>query len=265
MSNQASNFVGSVPLNYDEHLGPHIFIGFAEILAEKTVSEQPQKVLELAAGTGIVSRVIRDTLPESSSLVITDLNEPMLDSARSKFTESDNVDIRQANAQELPFDDAAFDVIACQFGVMFFPDKEQSYREAYRVLKPGGKYILNVWDALEFNPFAQIAHNTVATFFPENPPGFYKVPFGYRDAVQIEQSLKDAGFANVTHEVINITAEISSAEDFATGLVFGNPLNEEIQDRGGNSKDVHLAIANAIEENLGSSMPLQAVFFTAEK
>jgi ubiquinone/menaquinone biosynthesis C-methylase UbiE len=136
----------------------------------------PHTLLEIAAGTGIVTRMIRDAIPGGTQITATDLNPPMLEVARRKFSHTDHVTFQQADATALPFAEAAFDTVACQFGVMFFPDKDRSYREVYRVLVPGGHYVFNVWDSFTHNPHARIQHETIASFFPQDPPGCYKVP-----------------------------------------------------------------------------------------
>ncbi|MEP5763284.1 MAG: methyltransferase domain-containing protein [Halieaceae bacterium] len=265
MTDDAAKFVGSIPEHYDRYLGPRIFADFAQDLAARLSQQDPKSVLELAAGTGIVSRAIRDALPGNCELVATDLNEPMLEAAREKFQDAEPIQFRQADAMALPFSDESFDALACQFGVMFFPDKLESYVEAHRVLKPGGRYIFSVWDSWTYNPFAQLAHEAVADFFPANPPGFYKVPFGYRDTDTISASLLEAGFAKASHDVVSIDSAIPSSSDFATGLVFGNPLFDEIIARNGNPDEIRLAVSAAIEAGLGDKMPLQAIVITAEK
>jgi ubiquinone/menaquinone biosynthesis C-methylase UbiE len=265
MTKQASRFVGSIPEHYDRYLGPRIFNGFGQDIAARTAKMAPTSVLELAAGTGIVSRHLRDALPADCSLIATDLNPPMLELAKSKFQAGENVRFEEADATSLPYDDSSFDAVVCQFGVMFFPDRQRSYEEAERVLKPGGRYILNVWGSLEDNPFAQIAHMTVAQFFPDDPPGFYKVPFSYYDDSVISESMAQAGFDQVAVHPLEINSDIPSATDFATGLVYGNPLFEEITTRGGDPEQVHLAVANSIEEKLGDSMPLKAIVIEARK
>ena len=265
MTEQAARFVGSIPEHYDRNLGPRIFVDFAADLTRRVAGRRPGEVLELAAGTGIVTRQLRDGLPDDCHLLATDLNEPMLDQARRKFEEGDAVQFQPADATSLPFDDDSFDVVACQFGVMFFPDKDKSYREVLRVLKPGGTYIFNVWDAWAYNPFAQIAHEAVAELFPEDPPGFYHVPFGYCDTGLIENSLASAGFAAASSETVDVISAIPSATDFATGLVYGNPLFDEIQQRGGDPQVVHQAISTSLEARLGASMPLRAIVLEASK
>ena len=262
---EAARFTGSIPENYDHGLGPHIFTDYAGELAARVASLQPARVLELAAGTGIVSRKLRDALDADCEFTVSDLNPPMLEVAKAKFEAGESVHFEQIDATNLEFDDASFDALACQFGVMFFPDIERSYAEACRVLRPGGSYLFNLWDSWALNPFAQISHETVAQFFPTDPPGFYKVPFSYNEAGVIRQSLLDAGFAEVAIETVPLVAEISSASRFARGLVFGNPLFEEITTRGGDPEEVCTAVAEAIDQQLGTEMPLQALFVHARR
>lgn len=265
MTSDAAKFVGSIPKNYDKYLGPRIFVGYADDLARRVAALNPGSVLELAAGTGILSRKLRDALAGECHLTASDLNPPMLEVAKSKFRSGESVRFQEVDATDLAFDDASFDVIVCQFGVMFFPDKDRSYAEAHRVLKPGGSYLFNVWDSWKRNPFAQTVHETVESFFPENPPGFYKVPFAYHDAREIKESLLRAGFSRVTIEHVPLNSRIPSAGDFANGLVFGNPLYEEIVAREGNPQEIHTAVTVALDRELGSEMPLQALVVHASK
>jgi ubiquinone/menaquinone biosynthesis C-methylase UbiE len=149
MSTQASEFVGSIPENYDSGLGPRIFFDYADDLATRVAKLKPRSVLELAAGTGIVTRRLRDALPDHCQLLASDLNAPMLEIAQKKFDSEESVLFETADATKLQFDDELFDTVTCQFGVMFFPDKEQSYSEVFRVLKPEGHYVFNVWGSWE--------------------------------------------------------------------------------------------------------------------
>jgi SAM-dependent methyltransferase len=173
MSESAASFVGEIPEEYDRGLGPIIFADFAIDMARRVAAAGPMRVLETAAGTGIVTRLLRDLLPAEVHLTATDLNAPMLAIASGKFRPEERVEFRTADATALPFPDGAFDAVACQFGVMFFPDKDASFREARRILAPGGRYVFSVWDAHQRNSFGRIAHEVAASFFPADPPGFY--------------------------------------------------------------------------------------------
>lgn len=265
MSRQAANFIGSIPENYDRFLGPRIFRDFADDISQRVLKFKPHKVLELAAGTGILTRRLRDSLPNECLITATDLNPPMLDVAKLKFQANEEVIFGSADATQLPYAASEFDVVVCQFGVMFFPDIQRSYEEVFRTLKAGGHYVFNVWGPLQNNPFADIAHETVTRFFPDDPPGFYQVPFGYNDADVISNSISKAGFSSVRIETLDITSGIPSSADFATGLVFGNPLFEEIESRGGEPDRVRSAISDALEHRLNGTMPLQAMVIVAQK
>ena len=266
MADVANKFTGSIPENYDNGLGPNIFHDYAADLARRAGAVKAGSVLELAAGTGIVSRKLRDALAPGVRLVVSDLNPPMLEVARSKFGDGEVVEFTHANAMELPFGKDEFDLIVCQFGVMFFPDKVASYREAARVLRPGGQYIFNTWGTMEANPFSEIAHNAAARFFPDNPPSFYRVPFSYADPEAVKADLRTAGWADVEHVTIPLSKTVTDLAGFARGAVFGNPLIEEIRQRGGvDPNEVIAAIIEEFQNRLGPepiTMPLQATVFT---
>lgn len=263
MTDQASRFIGSIPGYYDRNLGPRIFQEFARDLAGRVALSEPGSVLELAAGTGIASRCLRDQLPTTSELVVTDLNAPMLAVAAAKFNAGDTVCFETADATDLPFADASFDALVCQFGVMFFPDKLVSYQQALRVLKPGGHYVFSVWGPWSENPFARIAHDILAGFFPDNPPGFYRVPFGYCDVDQIHTALAQAGFVELEAEWVAIESAIPDPMDFASGLIYGNPVLEEIVARGGDPESISTTLATALGDELGNTMPLQELVIRA--
>ena len=188
MHDHAARFVGDVPRNYDLKLGPHLFCDYAVDLARRVAAANPHRVLEIAAGTGIVTRQLRDALPQTTHLVASDLNAPMLTIAQEKFGRAERVGFQTADATALPFADGSFEAVVCQFGIMFVPDKGRAHREAFRVLAPGGRYYFSVWDSFDFNPFARIAHETVAGFFVQAPPDFFAVPFGYHQ-IEFDQGL----------------------------------------------------------------------------
>jgi len=260
-------FDGSIPENYDRGLGPHIFEDYGRELADRVARCRPADVLELAAGTGIVSRMLRDSLDARCKLIATDLNEPMLGVARAKFSDGEDVSFKVADAQALPFDDGMFDAVACQFGIMFFPDKLASMREARRVLRPKGRYIFNVWGSFEDNPFARVANDVVCEFFPDDPPGFYQVPFSYHDEEEISGLLREAGFDAVEVETQRIEKTVEDFELFAQGIVFGNPIAEEIRSRGGvTPESVKETVLKAFRREFGAepaTMPLRAISITA--
>jgi len=225
-------FTGSIPGLYDRHLGPLIFEPYARDLAARLADLAPARVLETAAGTGVATRALASALPPGVTIVATDLNRPMLDFAASR-TGAANVAWRQADAQALPFDDGAFDAVACQFGAMFFPDKAAAYREARRVLRPGGRFLLNVWDRIERNELAHLVTEAVASLFPEDPPLFLaRTPHGYHDADAILDELRAAGFAQVAIETVERRGWAPSPRHPAIGFCQGTPLRLEIEARG---------------------------------
>lgn len=269
MNSRAARFVGGIPANYDAGLGPHIFVDYAADLARRAAAGNPARVLEIAAGTGIVTRLLRDALPDSTDLIASDLNPPMLEIARQKFDAGEKVEFQLADATALPFDNGAFDAVVCQFGIMFFPDKNKSYREVHRVLMPGGLYYFNVWDSFEFNLFAGITHETVGRFFRQDAPAFYSVPFGYHRIDAIKASLVGAGFEDISAHVIKIGKTIPKARRLAEALIFGNPIIEEIRARGTADPDMIVtAVTQALHRAFGQDpgcMPLQAIVFSARK
>lgn len=181
MSAPASDktFAGSVPKLYEEYLVPLIFEPYARDLADRLRSRKLSRVLEIAAGTGVVTRHLASTLPESVSIVSTDLNQPMLDTA-ARIGTTRSVEWRQADAMQLPFGEGEFDAVVCQFGAMFFPDKSEAFSQARRVLKPEGVLLFNVWDRIEENEFADVVTTALASRFPDDPPRFLaRTPHGY--------------------------------------------------------------------------------------
>jgi ubiquinone/menaquinone biosynthesis C-methylase UbiE len=225
-------FSGSIPSLYDRYLGPLIFEPYAEDLANQLAALDPKRILETAAGTGIVTRALLRALPADTSIVATDLNQPMLDHAAAQVS-SDRVSWQTADAQALPFPDQCFDAVVCQFGVMFFPDKVQAYREARRVLRPGGRFIFNAWDAIEHNEFAHLVTAAVADIFADDPPRFLaRTPHGYHDRDRIVAEVRGAGFANATAETVTRRSVAPSCRDPAIGFCQGTPLRNEIDARG---------------------------------
>jgi len=259
-----SAFVGEIPDYYDKGLGPNIFDYFGGVMAARVADDAPGNVLELAAGSGIVTRQLRDSLSRDVTVVATDLNDAMLDVARAKFTESDNVTFRVADAQDLPFADAGFDAIVCQFGHMFFPERPRAYTEARRVLRPGGRYRFSTWGRMEENPFSEIVHMTMAEIFEGDPPGFYTVPFSLHDPEVILDELRAAGFADVEHTAISHDKVVEDIPAFAAGLVFGNPSIHEVNERSGDAGAVRDEVAARLRARFADGpMPLLSHHFVA--
>lgn len=268
MTENSVAFVGAIPHHYDRGLGPVIFVDYAAEMARRAAALKPSRVLETAAGTGIVTRALRDHLPAETRLTATDLTAPMLTVAQTKFRAEERVDFQTADALALPFEDAAFDAVVCQFGVMFYPDKDLGYREAKRVLAPGGTYLFSVWDTHRYNTFARLVHEALGRAFPADPPQFMRLPFFYAFE-PIKESLVDAGFADITASVVRFDKTIPSLDRFAQGAVYGSPVIDQIRARGGVDPEAFKAeLIRDFAREFGDDparMPLQAMFFSARK
>lgn len=226
-------FAGSIPENYDRHMVPLIFEPYAADLARRAASLSPGAVLETAAGTGVVTRALASKLSPGASYVVTDLNQPMLDYAASRQGPDSRIRWRQADALALPFEDAAFDLVCCQFGAMFFPDRPAAYREAKRVLKPGGRFLFSVWDRIEENIFADDVTNALARIFPSDPPRFLaRTPHGYHDKDLIRRDLADAGFSGVCDRDASRTKPRILAARSCRCLLPGNPASQRNRGQG---------------------------------
>jgi ubiquinone/menaquinone biosynthesis C-methylase UbiE len=246
-------FSGSIPALYDRYLGPFIFEPYAADLARRVAAVEPQDVLETATGTGIVTRALARALPSTVRIVATDLNQPMVQFAASQIG-AERVLWRQADALSLPFDDASFDVVVCQFGVMFFPDKAAGYREARRTLRPGGRFIFNVWDRIEENEIPNVVTEAVAAMFPGDPPRFLaRTPHGYHDTRAIEEHLRAAGFSGIEVETVERRSRAQSPRDPAIGFCQGTPLRNEIEARDASRlNEATDTAARAVQSRFGS-------------
>ena len=245
-------FAGSIPETYDRFLGPLLSEPYARDLAARLADLAPARVLETAAGTGVATRALARALPAGTAIVATDLSRPMLDLAAARMETADVV-WQQADALALPFEDGAFDAVACQFGAMFFPDKAAAYREARRVLRRGGRFVLSVWDRIESNELAHVVDGAVAAQFPEDPPRFLaRVPHGYHDADAIIDELRAAGFVEVAVETVARRGRAPSPLHAAVGLCQGTPLRAEIEARApGRLGGVTDAAARAVAARFG--------------
>ncbi len=232
MGHADSGFVGSIPQLYERYMVPLMFESYATDLAARVKRRNPSRVLEIATGTGVVARHLARVLPVNAAIVATDLNQPMLDRAAEIGTDRP-IAWRQADVAHLPFPDAAFDAVVCQFGVMFFPDKVAAYAEVKRVLVPDGLFLFNVWDRIEQNEFAETVDRALRTVFPHDPPRFMaRVPHGYYDESVIAADLRCGGFEHVpTFLTLSARSRADSPRIPAVAICQGTPVRSEIEAR----------------------------------
>ena len=264
MTASDTEFTGSIPALYDRCLGPLLFRPFAIEVAHRVRDWHPQRILETAAGTGIVTEALQRALPETE-IVATDLNPAMLDLAAQRVPPG-KVSFQPADAQALPFEDSSFDLVICQFGVMFFPDKVKGGAEARRVLREGGHYLAIIWDRLDRNPVSHAISEALEDEFPEDPPRFLeRMPFGYADMSRIETDLHASGFDHVEIETVELSSRVS-ASDAATGMCQGSPMRSEIEIISDDALDrATIAAAHALRQFDGLVAPMSALFVTATK
>jgi SAM-dependent methyltransferase len=258
MASTDTVFSGSVPELYTQYMGPIFFEPYAQDIAHRLTGMSSGDILETACGTGIVTRSLCRALPEAVAITATDLNQPMLDYAKT-LPGGERVRWQQADAQALPFPDGVFDAVVCTFGVMFFPDKARGYREALRVLRPGGRFIFSVWDRLETVGLFMETHTAVAALYPRDPPGFFpRTPFSYHDIAAIQADLTRSGFADAEIETVGLACRAASARDVAIGAVRGSPLSMEILARDPAGLDAAVKVtAEAIAARYGAG-PVEA-------
>lgn len=262
------SFGASVAELYESHLVPLIFEPYARDMARR-LAEEPSatRLLEVAAGTGVVTRELARRLPAGVEIVATDLNPAMLERAAAVGT-ARPVEWRQADAMALPFADAGFDALACQFGAMFFPDKLAAFAEARRVLRPGGVFVFNVWDRIEDNEFADVVTATLAEMFPDDPPQFLRrTPHGHHDAGAWLRVLAEAGFSGGEAETLAARSLADSAAHVAVAYCEGTPLRNEIESRAPDRlQEATAACTRALAERFGAGRVdgrIQAIVLSA--
>jgi ubiquinone/menaquinone biosynthesis C-methylase UbiE len=268
MATQNPVFSGSIPAIYDRFMVPLIFAPYAEEVAGRAKSIMPGHVLETAAGTGVVTEALHRALPDAE-IIATDLNEPMIEQA-ARRVRSDKVSFEVADAQALRFAEESFDLVVCQFGVMFFPDKVRGNAEARRVLRDGGRYLLVIWDKVERNLATMAAGRAVAELIPGEAGRFYeRIPFKYHDPALIEQDLRAAGFERIEIETVERRSRAASARDAAVALVQGTPMRADIEEVAPGQLDAATDAAEAalrqFEGPEGFDAPMSAHLVTAIK
>ncbi len=253
MQNEDSKFIGQLPKMYDQYLVPIFFDPYAKDIVTRLQHRQPQRVLEIAAGTGAVTRHLDSMLSAETKIVASDLNQPMLDQA-SQHSFKHAIEWKAADAQQLPFEDESFDAVVCQFGAMFFPDQPKAYSEIRRVLKPGGVFLFNVWGDIKQNDFFFVVQTAMEKLFPSDPPGFLKrIPYAYHDEGIITQHLKNGGFiAAPSIETVTFTTVADSPVIPAIAICYGTPLRNEIESRSSGKTDSAVkAATTAMTEQFG--------------
>lgn len=269
-SDSDKNFGSSIAELYETVSVPLIFDPYAPDMANRVAARSVSSILEVAAGTGVVTRTLAAALPPAVQIVATDLNQPMLDYAASVGTKRP-VEWRQADALALPFEDERFDAVVCQFGVMFFPDKAKAYAEARRVLRPGGAFIFSAWDRIEENEFADVVTTALAGVFPDDPPRFLaRTPHGYHDTGTIERDLSAGGFSKrASVETVAARSRAATSRGPAVAYCQGTPLRNEIEERDASRLEEATDVAaDAIAERFGSTDvdgKIQAHIVTVER
>lgn len=267
MDNSHTAFIGSIPEYYDRYLGPLIFEEYAIDLAQRLSVPAGGIVLETAAGTGIATRHLRNILSHDVKIVVTDMNEPMLEYAKRKFNTHQNLEFQPADATNLSFPHAFFDAVVCQFSLMFFPDKQAALKEVVRVLKPGGVFAFNIWDSYEHNHLIQTVNETLNRLFPEKPPPFFDVPYGYYQIDEIKRLLGQAGFRDIEITVMPRESICETARQVALGYILGTPVCLQIAERDGETVEkVVDSVETAICEKYGRlsiKAKMQGIVFKA--
>ena len=250
--NTLAAFSGPIPANYDKYLGPILFEPYALDLAGRLKNHALKQVLEIACGTGRVTRHLVQLLNENGHLVATDLNPDMMKVAQEKVVDP-RVEWKLADAQDLPFPDESFDHIICQFGVMFFPDKKLAFSEAWRVLKPGGFYLFNTWGSKEDNSKIAVVREVMDELFrEENPDYLNKGPYSFFDEHEIRTWMELAGFKRVKIERVKKTSAFNDLESFINGFFVSSPLSAYLS---GKDPQVRAEIRNRITEEMKRRFP----------
>jgi ubiquinone/menaquinone biosynthesis C-methylase UbiE len=258
-------FQGSAPENYERYLVPLIFSDYASDLAGLVPFPTGARVLEVACGTGAATAALLDAAPAGAHVTATDLSDDMVRMVKDRFDDN-RIAVQTADGTDLPFGTSSFDALVCAFGVMFYPDRMKGYAEAARVLKPGGTFALSVWDSHERNPYAALTHETLGHLFPENPPMFLTVPFGYYDTDAIAAELEEAGFTEILISRRPRQSKAPNAVGIARGFVLASPVAGEIAAQTDDLENVIATVGETLEARYGErdlAAPMQAILITA--
>ena len=224
-----TRWLDSMPEYYDRCLAPAVFAPYARYVAGIAATHAPKAVLEVAAGTGVVTAELVRALP-AAQITATDLNPAMVAWAAQRVG---GPAWMPADAQRLPFRDASFDMIVCQFGVMFLPDKAKAFAEAARVLRPDGLFGFTVWDTIDTSPLTAAVIDGLAEAIPDDPPDFLaRIPHGYHDPDQVRLDIAAGGLVVESIERVVLRGTAPSARVIAEGFCYGTPLRFELEERG---------------------------------
>lgn len=268
MSDTSLLNTGSAAELYERHLVPLTFGAHSRIMASRFRGMAAGRLLEIAAGTGALTRELRKLLPDAVEIVATDLNQPMLDQAMA-MSDAGLITWHPADAMALPFEDDSFDAAVCQFGAMFFPDKVAAFSQVHRVLHPAGRFRFSVWDRMEANILNQMYQDVIDAMFPSDPPGRMHAPFSYYDQTIIDADLTGAGFIGITFELAPGYYRAASARDAAFAITQGHPVRQEVEARGrGYLERAAGTLANDVVLRFGHGpvvIPNQAIIVTAQR
>jgi len=250
MVSASATFSG--PQYYDRHLGPIQFDPFAAELVRRLPPRPPGNVLEIACGTGLVTKRLRERLDPALRLTATDLSTTMLDYARAQLGEHDGIEWRDADALKLPFPDGAFGAVVCGFGIMFVPDRQAMLKEARRILVDGGILLFSVWDRIEENPHAMASAKVVEAMFPGDAEMRFRIPYEMHDPALLRQLLAGARFREPCIETKRIPFDGQDPRNIATGQIRGTPRSVLIEKKGVALDLVINKVAAALEKRGGN-------------
>jgi SAM-dependent methyltransferase len=211
---------GSAPEVYERYLVPALFAPFAERLIELTAPQPGDRVLDVACGTGIVGRLAAML---GAHAVGVDSNPLMLEVARAV---DPSIEWLESEAGELPFPDASFDLVLCQAGFQYFPDRAASLREMRRVLAPGGRLAISVWRAVEHQPGWLLLAEALDRHAGPEVGAIMRAPFAFSSADALRDLVRAAGFRDVAVEIQIEAVRFPSAKDLLLRQEAASPLAE---------------------------------------